>query len=75
MNPERLGNTEADRVLELARDISRGEKPMLTSNQRMNETAADIAHYIESPYTREIEKHNLVYLFALSFIPRRDGEK
>ena len=73
--PRRLGDTEADRVLEIARDIFMGDKPILTSNPRMNEAAADIANYLKSPSTMEIEGHNLSYLFALSFIPRSEAIK
>ena len=72
--PRRLGDTEADRVLEIARDIFMGDKPVLTSNPRMNEAAADIANYLKSPSTMEIEGHNLSYLFAL-FALAADSER
>ncbi len=66
-----IGNTEADRVLEIARDYN-GSTPHLTTNPRMNDAAIEVSNYLNSPGIREIGRSTLMYLFALSFIPRSD---
>ena len=66
-----IGNTEADRILEIAKDYS-SSTPRLTINPRMNDAVIEVSNYLNSPGTREIGRSTLMYLFALSLVPRSD---